>query len=118
LLKRPGVEYRDLFPNDVDASSIGVRAAIELKYEGYIRRQAVVVERMAKAEGVAIPEGVDYSSCRGLSREALEKLTAQRPSTLGQAGRIPGVTPADVGVLAVFIHSMKSTGRKHLVSPS
>jgi tRNA uridine 5-carboxymethylaminomethyl modification enzyme len=118
LLKRPGVEYRDLFPHDVDASNIGERAAIELKYDGYIRRQAVVVERMAKAEGVAIPEGVDYSSCRGLSREALEKLTAQRPSTLGQAGRIPGVTPADVGVLAVFIHAMKSTERKHLVSSS
>ena len=118
LLRRPGVEYRDLFPGDDDASSIGERASIELKYDGYIRRQAVVVERMAKAEGVAIPADVDYAACRGLSREAVEKLTAQRPATLGQAGRIPGVTPADVGVLAVYIHAMKSVGRKHLVPSS
>jgi len=116
LLKRPGVEYRDLFPGDVDGLNIGERAAIELKYDGYIRRQTVVVERMAKAEGVAIPEGLDYASCRGLSREAREKLSAQRPATLGQAGRIPGVTPADMSVLAVYIHGMKSTKRKYSVS--
>ncbi|HET9341709.1 MAG TPA: tRNA uridine-5-carboxymethylaminomethyl(34) synthesis enzyme MnmG [Candidatus Eremiobacteraceae bacterium] len=112
LLRRPEIEYRDLFPGDDDADSIGERAAIEIKYDGYIRRQAVEVERLSKAEHVAIPDGFDYDSCRGLSREAREKWSAQRPSTLGQAGRIPGITPADTSVLAIFIHQVKSAKRK------
>jgi len=112
LLRRPAIEYRDLFPDDDDADSIGERAAIEIKYQGYIKRQAVEVERLSKAEHVAIPDGFDYESCRGLSREAREKWSAQRPATLGQAGRIPGITPADTAVLAVFIHQAKSTKRK------
>jgi len=112
LLRRPAIEYRDLFPDDDDADSIGERAAIEIKYQGYIKRQAVEVERLSKAEHVAIPDGLDYESCRGLSRDAREKWSAQRPSTLGQAGRIPGITPADTAVLAVFIHQAKSTKRK------
>jgi tRNA uridine 5-carboxymethylaminomethyl modification enzyme len=111
LLRRPAIEYRDLFPDDIDADSIGERAAIEIKYEGYIKRQGLEVERLSKAEHVAIPEGFDYESCRALSREAREKWSAQRPSTLGQAGRIPGITPADTAVLAVFIHQVKSTKR-------
>lgn len=112
LLKRPEVQYHDLFADDGDPEDIGERAAIELKYEGYIRRQSIAVERLAKAEHVQIPEGFDYAGCRGLSREAREKLAVQRPATLGQAGRIPGVTAADAAVLAVFIHNVKSTQRK------
>ena len=112
LLRRPEVEYREVFPGDDDADSIGERAAIEIKYEGYIKRQAVEVERLSKSEHVAIPDGFDYESCRGLSREAREKWSTQRPSTLGQAGRIPGITPADTAVLAVFIHQVKTAKRK------
>ena len=116
LLRRPEVEYRDLFGRDEDADSIGERAAIEIKYEGYIKRQTAQVERLSKAEHIAIPDGFDYESCRGLSREAREKWSSQRPATLGQAGRIPGITPADTAVLAVFIHQAKSTRRKHPLS--
>jgi len=112
VLRRPGVEYTDLFPSSDDAA-IGERAAIEVKYDGYIRRQTIEVERLSKAEHVRIPDDFDYAACRGLSREAIEKLQAQRPDTLGRAGRIPGVTPADAGVLAVYIHQVKSTIRKH-----
>ncbi|HYK54224.1 MAG TPA: tRNA uridine-5-carboxymethylaminomethyl(34) synthesis enzyme MnmG [Candidatus Eremiobacteraceae bacterium] len=111
LLRRPAVEYRDLFPDD-DTDSTGDRAAIEIKYEGYIKRQTAEVERLSKAEHVAIPDEFDYASCRGLSREAREKWSSQRPQTLGQAGRIPGITPADTAVLAVFIHQAKSIKRK------
>lgn len=113
LFRRPAVEYRDLFTDDDDRDAIGERAVIEIKYEGYIKRQAVEVERLSKAEHVTIPDGFDYASCRGLSREAREKWAAQRPATLGQAGRIPGITPADTAVLAIFIHQVKSTKRKH-----
>ena len=113
LLKRPAIEYSDLFE---DADAIGERAAIEVKYDGYIRRQAMEVERIAKAEHVRIPEGFDFACCRGLSREALEKWTRQRPETLGQAGRISGVTPADTAVLAVFLHHAKSTMRNKRVA--
>jgi tRNA uridine 5-carboxymethylaminomethyl modification enzyme len=111
LLRRPAIEYRDLFTDD-DADSTGDRAAIEIKYEGYIKRQTAEVERLSKAEHVAIPDEFDYAACRGLSREAREKWSSQRPATLGQAGRIPGITPADTAVLAVFIHQAKSTKRK------
>jgi tRNA uridine 5-carboxymethylaminomethyl modification enzyme len=112
VLKRPGVEFALLFPDDASPDDLGERAAIEIKYEGYIRRQYAEVERLAKAEHVRIPDGFDYIACRGLSREAREKLGAQKPATLGQAGRIPGVTPADVAVLSVFIHHTNTTIRK------
>jgi tRNA uridine 5-carboxymethylaminomethyl modification enzyme len=116
LLRRPAIGYRDLFPSDDDAGAIGERAAIEIKYEGYIKRQTVEVERLSKAEHVAIPEGFDYESCRGLSREAREKWSLQKPATLGQAGRIPGITPADTAVLAVLVHQVKSTKRKEAIA--
>ena len=116
LLRRPAIGYRDLFPDDADPVAIGERAAIEIKYEGYIKRQAAEVERLSKAEHVAIPDGFDFESCRGLSREAREKWSSQRPATLGQAGRIPGITPADTAVLAVLIHQSKSTKRKSIIS--
>ena len=118
LLKRPGVDYRDLSATPAVVDELGERAAVELKYEGYIRRQAVAIERLAKAEGVRVPNNFDYAACRGLSKEAREKWSAQRPATLGQAGRIPGVTPADVAVLAVFIHQAKSTMRKEAATGS
>jgi tRNA uridine 5-carboxymethylaminomethyl modification enzyme len=115
LLRRPGVDYADIVEDGTSDAGLGERVAVELKYDGYIRRQTQAVERLAKAERVKIPPGFDYGACRGISREAREKLTVQRPETLGQAGRIPGVTPADAAVLSVFIHSVKSTKRKHTV---
>jgi len=102
LLRRPDVVYSDVA--DVLAPELGERVEIAVKYEGYIQRQTAAVERMEKLETVAIPSQFGFDRCPGLSREAKEKLVAQRPQTLGQASRIPGVTPADVAVLSVFIH--------------
>lgn len=108
LLRRPELHYRDLVGEGALPDELGERVEVELKYEGYIRRQTAMVERMAKAENVGIPRELDFRTCRGLSREAREKLSAQRPATLGQAGRIPGVTPADVAVLSVYLHQQRS----------
>lgn len=104
LLRRQDTEYATVAGGGAIEADLGDRVVVELRYEGYIRRQAQLVERLAKAEGTGIPAGFDYAACRGLAREAREKLQTIRPETLGQAGRIPGVTPADVAVLSVFLH--------------
>jgi tRNA uridine 5-carboxymethylaminomethyl modification enzyme len=75
----------------------------EIKYEGYLRQQERAMERLKKAEQHAIPEWFDYRSVSGLSREMKEKLTKIQPRTLGQASRIPGVTPAAVSLVNVYI---------------
>jgi tRNA uridine 5-carboxymethylaminomethyl modification enzyme len=104
-LRRPSVGYSSVAAGSKVDPELGERVAVEVKYEGYIRRQAQAVERMAKTEHVRIPSAIDYERCRGLSREAVEKLSTGRPETLGQAARIPGVTPADIAVLSVLIHA-------------
>ena len=75
----------------------------EIKYEGYLLQQQRAIERLKKAEQHAIPPWFDYSSVSGLSREMQEKLIKIRPHTLGHASRIPGVTPAAVSLVQVFI---------------
>ncbi len=75
----------------------------ELKYEGHLNRQQVQVERMARHEDKRIPADLDYTTIRGLKKEAQVNFTRIRPATLGQAGRISGITPADVAVLAVWM---------------
>ena len=104
-LRRPALGFCDVAPflAGVDPA-IGERVAIEIKYEGYVRRQQLAVEKSSKAENVAIPPDFAYESIAALSHEAREKLSAQRPRTLGAAGRIPGVTPADVAILGLFLH--------------
>ncbi len=105
-LRRPRLGYADVavrFRPAVD-SEIGERVAIEIKCEGYVRREEMAIERAAKAERVTIPGDFDYASIRALSREAREKLARQRPRTIGMAGRIPGITPSDVAIVALFIH--------------
>jgi tRNA uridine 5-carboxymethylaminomethyl modification enzyme len=104
-LRRPGIEYVDVsdaFEPPL-TSEIGERMALEIKIAGYVRRQELAIEKAAKMERVAIPESFDYNAIAALSREAREKLAGRRPTTLGAAGRIPGVTPADVAVLSVFV---------------
>ncbi len=76
---------------------------IQAKYAGYIMRQRDEVERSRRAEGIRLPGDLDYAQVQGLSAEASEKLTRHRPQTLGQAGRIPGVTPAAVSLLLVHL---------------
>jgi len=102
-LRRPGVNYHDVSGENGLDDELGERVEIEVKYEGYIRRQTIAVERLGKAESAKIPHDFSYQHCSGLSREAREKLAARRPSTLGQAGRIPGVTAADLAVLSVYL---------------
>ena len=75
----------------------------EIKYAGYLQQQQRSIERLKKAEERSIPDWFDYSQVSGLSREMNEKLSRVRPRTLGHASRIPGVTPAAVSLINVFI---------------
>ena len=110
LLRRPGLDYAALAPVDPDRpgglGDLGERAAITLKYQGYIERQARSVERMRRLEGVEIPGDVDYHAIVGLSSEVRQKLAAIRPRTVGQAGRIAGVTPAAISLLLVHLRAL------------
>ncbi|MDQ2818101.1 MAG: tRNA uridine-5-carboxymethylaminomethyl(34) synthesis enzyme MnmG [Candidatus Eremiobacteraeota bacterium] len=114
MLRRPEVSYAAVAGQAAIDPELGERVAVELKYEGYIRRQTVAAERLAKGYQVRIPPTIDYAGLRSLSREAVEKLAAVRPATLGQAGRLPGVTPADLAVLSVYIH--QAAGRGHVAA--
>ena len=109
LLRRPRVGYADLAPFDPGRPDLppDVREQVEIsvKYEGYIRRQMAEVAEFARLEHRAIPEDIDYAKIDGLRLEAREKLAAIRPQNLGQAGRISGVSPADVAALMLYITS-------------
>ncbi len=104
-LRRPALMFGDIegYFDPPLTPAIGERVTIEIKCAGYVRRQQLAIEQAAKAESVVIPETLDYASIVALSREAREKLRAQRPRTLGAAARIPGVTPADVAILGVYV---------------
>jgi tRNA uridine 5-carboxymethylaminomethyl modification enzyme len=108
-LRRPQLRFTDVagrFEPPLDPE-IGERIAIEIKCEGYVRREELAIEKAAKAEGVTIPLDFDYESLRALSREAREKFSRQRPRTLGMAGRIPGITPSDVAIVALFVRQCR-----------
>ncbi|MGA8534444.1 MAG: tRNA uridine-5-carboxymethylaminomethyl(34) synthesis enzyme MnmG [Candidatus Tumulicola sp.] len=110
-LRRPKLQFDDVaerFDPPLEAG-IGERVAIELKCAGYVRRQETAIEKAAKTERIVIPDGFDYAHIAALSREAREKLTLQRPRTLGSAARIPGVTPADAAILGLFVHRARQT---------
>jgi tRNA uridine 5-carboxymethylaminomethyl modification enzyme len=113
-LRHPDVtfeEVRNRFDPPLDPE-IGERVAIEIKVSGYVRRQESAIEKAANAENVVIPETLDYAGIVALSREAREKLGNQRPRTLGSAGRIPGVTPADVAIVGLFVHRARETAHR------
>ncbi len=104
-LRRPGLDFADIadrFDPPLPAQT-GERVAIELKVEGYVRREGAAVMRAARHEKLVIPAVFDYQAVPALSREAREKLGAQRPRTLGAAGRIPGVTPADIAIVGMLL---------------
>jgi len=113
LLKRPEVTIDDLMAwvadglGEADAAGLSREAArrveTDLKYEGYLAQQERQIERMKRAEARHIPDGFDYQKVSGLSREVVVKLTKVRPLTLGQAARIPGITPAAVTLVNVYI---------------
>jgi tRNA uridine 5-carboxymethylaminomethyl modification enzyme len=107
LLRRPEYGIDDLKHLDGELATLPVDALEQLeigtKYAGYIRRQLEEVERFRKTEDVRIPAVFDYGPVQGLSREVCEKLQRLKPATLGQASRIPGVTPAAVAIIAVLL---------------
>ena len=113
LLRRPEVSYDALAALDPDRPPLPAQVVesveIEARYEGYIRREQASAVRAQRLEDVAIPADLDYSAIRALSREGREKLSRVRPRTLGQASRIPGLTPSDLSLLAVYLHAHRRT---------
>ena len=107
LLKRPGVTLGDLKVFDQRfagaESSVAEQVEIQTKYDGYIKRQTELVKRFKKMEDISIPAAFEYADVPGLSNEVKEKLSAIHPSSIGQAARIPGITPAAVSILQVLL---------------
>ena len=110
LLRRPGVTYALVAQvigwGEGITPMMAQRIETEIKYAGYIARQQRAIREMQRRETVAIPEDFDYSSLQGLTLEAREKLARIRPRNLGQAGRIPGVSPADEAVLSLALRQL------------
>ncbi|MGA3162633.1 MAG: tRNA uridine-5-carboxymethylaminomethyl(34) synthesis enzyme MnmG [Verrucomicrobiota bacterium] len=104
LLSRPGVAYRDLSGRrETLPDEIIQQVEIAVKYAGYIERQKTEVEKFKSLEDKLIPDTFDFSTVPSLRPEACQKLTKIRPATIGQAARISGVSPADIGILAVWL---------------
>ncbi|MCL1848999.1 MAG: tRNA uridine-5-carboxymethylaminomethyl(34) synthesis enzyme MnmG [Clostridiales bacterium] len=110
LIRRPEITYRDLktlqetpqFSADVEE-----QIAIQIKYQGYIEKQEAQVRQFAQMEAKPLPMDAEYHAIRGLSLEAREKLDEARPASIGQAGRIPGVSPADIQVLLLYLEQRR-----------
>jgi len=111
LLKRPEIHYDDLAPIDPDRKEISEHAAsqleISLKYKGYIDKQLAQVARFRKLENKRIPDDIDYHDIESLRIEAVEKLSARKPASIGQASRISGVSPADINVLMIYLEKKR-----------
>ena len=113
LLRRPGIGYADLAglpgfdPAEIPPVVVE-QIEVQARYHGYIERQEQDIARNRRDEDTRFPDNVDFLSVTGLSNEVAQKLSAQRPDTLGQASRIPGVTPAAVSLLRVYLkkHSL------------
>lgn len=117
LIRRPQVGYQDL--KDVDTGreelprDVWEQAEIQLKYAGYIQKQLDQVKQMKRLEKKRLPEGMDYKQITGLRLEAQEKLNKVQPYNLGQAGRISGVSPADVTVLLIWLEGQGREEKAH-----
>ena len=108
LLRRPNVTYAALTSlpavgNPVEDAIVAEQVEIQCKYAGYIDRQQEEIERQRRNESTRLPEWLDYAQVRGLSNEVRQKLQTQRPATIGQASRIPGITPAAISLLLVYL---------------
>jgi tRNA uridine 5-carboxymethylaminomethyl modification enzyme len=124
LLRRPGVAYDTLMSmQGIDGAALGgagvadrsvkEQVEIQLKYAGYIDRQAKEVERHDHFENLKLPESFNYLDIAALSVEVRQKLDKQRPETLGQASRISGVTPAAISLLLVHLKSVAPKALRH-----
>lgn len=109
LLKRPQLDYAALESVDAGRPALDPlvveQVEVELKYEGYIRRQQAAIDEMRRLEGRLLPGDVEYTGIAGLRKEAQEKLSKVRPRSIGQASRISGVSPADISVLLIWLSS-------------
>ena len=117
ILKRPEVEIADVMPFLEDAAgfaqNVREQAEINAKYAGYLARQQDEIDKASRHEQTELPETLDYAEVRGLSNEVCQKLAQHRPATIGQAGRISGVTPAAISLLLVHLkrrqHQLKGS---------
>ena len=111
LIRRPQISYADTAAFDPARPDLGraisAQVEISLKYEGYIKRQLKQVEEFTRLEERSLPADIDYDDVTGLRLEAREKLKKIRPENFGQAGRISGVSPADISVLMIYVESRK-----------
>ena len=119
LLKRPEMSYSDIVEIDAVkgvvsavAEEVAEQVEIDAKYAGYIDRQQDEIDKMRRQEKTVIPEGFDYGGVSGLSNELKQKLTAARPETLARASRIPGITPAALSLLLVYLKKKTMTAKK------
>ncbi|WP_026244384.1 tRNA uridine-5-carboxymethylaminomethyl(34) synthesis enzyme MnmG [Dasania marina] len=106
LLKRPGISYHDIASikgEAVACEQVAEQVEIQIKYAGYIDRQTEEIDRLRRYENTLLPDEFDYSGIEGLSNEVKQKLIAARPETLARASRIPGITPAAVSLLLVYL---------------
>ncbi|HEY4732389.1 MAG TPA: tRNA uridine-5-carboxymethylaminomethyl(34) synthesis enzyme MnmG, partial [Gammaproteobacteria bacterium] len=117
LLRRPEVSYDKLAripgaaPAIIDAQ-VAAQVEIQTKYSGYIDRQQDEIERHRRHDELSLPEGIDYATVRGLSTEVQQKLSRFRPTTLGQASRISGITPAAISLLLIHLKKRPDISRK------
>ena len=109
LIKRPQLHLRDFVPLISSITHMNYhdvvmdKADIEVKYEGYIKREKLIADKQLRLEEVKIADNIDYNKFKSLTIEARQKLSRIRPTTIGQAARIPGVSPADISVLLVYM---------------
>ena len=113
LLRRPQLTYDNLAPIDHGRPALSPlvqeQVEVEIKYEGYIRRQQAMIDEMRRLENRLLPDNLDYTTITGLRKEAQEKLNRVRPRSVGQASRISGVSPADIAVLIVWLGSREAS---------
>ena len=109
LLRRPNITYADIAPFDGNRpelpASVTEEVEIQIKYAGYLARQEKQVQEFKREESRLLPEDIDYDAITGLRLEAREKLQQIRPMSIGQAGRISGVSPSDIAVLLIWLES-------------
>jgi tRNA uridine 5-carboxymethylaminomethyl modification enzyme len=107
ILKRPELDIEDLMPFIDDAgdypAEVRAQAEVKIKYAGYLDRQQQEIDKASRHEQTRLPDGLDYAEVRGLSSEVCQKLAQHRPSTIGQASRISGITPAAISLLLVHL---------------
>ena len=116
LIRRPGIVYADLEAIDPGyeplPADIEQQVDISLRYDGYLEKERKQVESFRRAENTLLPQGFDYMTLDGLRIEARQKLTAQQPRSLGEAGRISGVSPGDITVLMVWLEKLRQEEKR------